>query len=254
MKNDRSQAKVPRYAISATELNRLLGRFAPDSPTRDELRNLILTMQADLHRGLPLLARASITERRARLDHLKSLEKALGASAKVLNERTASKRTTVGGLLGAEIALSLTDDAFRLARIAVAPSSRDIEMILARSRDPGAEIAAEVRRLREAHAARSPEVLANLLQRCRELVLAQLAVEGPAKPGRPSQPEREYVLSSLASRFVDLFNVVPTPTVTGKFVQLSIAVLGLLGLETLGVEAAAKRAIARTRQALASRS
>ncbi len=254
MRSQRESEPLPRFAIYRRDLDNLLRRYAPHEPARAELELLIRNMRAALDRGLPLLARARIAERRARIDHFKSLEKALGACAKLLVERTASKQHTVGRLIGAEIARSLTDDAFRSVGIAVELSPRDAGMIRARAREPDAEITAEERRLRGARSAESPRVLANFLVRCRALVLAHLAAEEPAKGGRLSLPEREYVVASLASVFQDIFGVAPTSTVTGKFVGLSTAILELFVLDTQGVESAAKRVLAKMKAPAGSRS
>ncbi len=247
MGGDSSQESSQRRA--SLNFSKLLDEFATDSAVRAKLEQLLLTIQCALLRRLPLLARAKEAERRARIDQLTALQKAMGATAKALSERTGSKRRTVGGLLGREIARSMTDEAFRSAGITVYSSSRDREMNRARAREPEAEIAALERRQREALAIHSPVVLAKLLARCRALVSAQLAVEGKAKGGRPSLAEREYVLSSIASAFADIFGVAPTPTANGRFLKLSIAVLGVFEIDTHGVDAAAKRTVEKMRRA-----
>ena len=247
MGGDSSQESPGR--LVSPDLSKLLDEFATDSAVRAKLEQLLLTIQCALLRRLPLLARAKVAERRARIDQLTALQKALGATAKALSERTGSKRRTVGGLLGREIARSMTDHAFRSAGITVYSSSRDREVIRARAREPEVEIAAQERRQREELAIHSPVALANLLARCRALVSAQLAAEGEAKGGRPSLAEREYVLSSIASAFADIFGVAPTPTANGRFLKLSIAALGLFDIDSHGVEGAARRTLEKMRRA-----
>lgn len=254
MGRNRPRVNVPRFAIGEAELSKLLRKFAPDKGARVRLEQLILNVQAALHRGLPLLERATKAERLARVDQLKVLDKALQVSAKALNERSGSKMQTLGNILGAEIARSATEEAFRLAGVVVALSSRDVEFIRARSREPEIEVTAEAQRHRASRGLQSPVVLAELLTRCRAIIAAQLTVERSVKGGRPSFPEREYVLTSLALSFSDIFGVTPTPTDTVTFVKLSGEVLELFGLETHGAEYAAVRILARVKRAPASRS
>jgi hypothetical protein len=105
----------------------------------------------------------------------------------------------VDDVLGAEIARLLTDQAFEDAGVLVhMPSERDLAFIRSRSREPEAAVAAEARSRRAMRGNQPGRVLANVVTRMQALIAAQLEVERGGNGGRPSQPEREYVLINIA--------------------------------------------------------
>jgi len=235
--------------IHERDLNKLLRSHAPREPARTELKQLILRLQGALHRGLPLRIRATSSERRERRDHLNDLASALGKVARVLKRRATPARRVVDDVLGAEIARLVTDQAFEDAGVPVhTPSERDLAFIRSRSREPEAAVAEEGRRRREVRGNQPGHVLASVVARFQALVAAQLEVERGGKGGRPSHPEREYVLSRLALAFEDIFGKAPTSSETGQYVMLCQAVLELFRLETTGVGSAAKRLLAKSRR------
>lgn len=240
---------VPRFAIHERDLNRLLRAHAPKDPARTQLKQLILGLQDALHGGLPLRVRATSAERRERRDHLNDLASALGRVARVLWRRATPARRVVDDVLGHEIARLLTDEAFEEAGVPVhTPSERDLAFIRSRSREPEAAVAAEARSRRAMRGNQPGRVLANVVAHFHALVAARLEIERGGKGGRPSHPERAYVLSRLALAFEDIFDTAPTSSETGQYVKLSEAVLGLFGLETTGLVPAAKRVLAKIRR------
>jgi hypothetical protein len=86
------------------------------------------------------------------------------------------------------------------------------------------------------------------------LIGAQLAVERENQGGRPVEALREYVLVMLALNFEKIRGGPPTAGETGAYVKLAAGLLGLFGLETRGVVAAAKRVLANMMGPAASRS
>ncbi len=161
----------------------------------------------------------------------------------------------MANLIAAEIARSLTDEAFRLVGFPIAePSSRDWEVARIGPREPAVDIAEQERRQREAVARQSSLALARVLGRCRMLIGAQLAVERGNRGGRPSDALRKYVLVRLALDFEEIFGAPPAAGETGTFVKLATDVLGLFGLETHGVESAARRTLVKLRPGEPSRS
>jgi len=155
----------------------------------------------------------------------------------------------VDDVLGAEIARLVTEQAFEDAGVPVyTPSERDLAFIRSRSREPEAAVAAEARSRRAMRRNQPGRVLANVVTRMQALIAAQLEVERGGKGGRPSHPEREYILASIAMVFEDIFGKAPTSSETGQYVELSAAVLRLFRLETNGVGSAAKRLLAKSRR------
>lgn len=247
--NEPESDRSRRFAIYERELNELLSNHAPDEPARTHLRQIIVEIQRALHIGLPLRTRASSSERRTRVDQLKVLEGAFGHVAWLLKRRAAPAQQVVSDILGAEIARALTNQAFEDAGVRVSMTSeRELAIIRSRSREPEAAVAEEAERARAMRRKQAASVLSSLHARCHALVAAQLEVERGHRGGRPSHPEREYILISIAMVFEDIFGKVPTASETGRYVELSAAVLRLFRLETLGVEAAAKRLLAKARR------
>lgn len=255
MSKQEAAQKVPRFAIRARARDRLLATYAPAEPRRTQLKNLISGIQSSLHADMPRRARATGAERQSALDHLKDLEKTLRKSAQLLNAHVEPKRRVAANLLAAEIARSLTDESFRLAGLPIhEPSSRERAIARVGPREPALDNAQEERRQRESIARRSNVALACLLGRCQTLIAARLAVERKNRGGHPGNALRKYVLVQLALAVEEIFGVPPTAGETGFFVRLATEVLGLFGLETVGVGAAAKRVLAQIMAPAASRS
>jgi len=185
---------------------------------------------------------------------LKDLERAFGIIARILKRRAAPARRVVGDILGSEIARLLTDEAFDDAGVFIdTPSERDLAIIRARSREPEVAVAEDAQSRRAELKRDAATVLANFHARCHALIAAQLEIERGRQGGRPSDPEREFVLANIAIFFEDIFGVPPTASEAGSYAKLCEDVLELYGLETKGVEYAAKRVLSKLRRRATSR-
>lgn len=123
---------------------------------------------------------------------------------------SAPTKQAVADIVGSEMARPLTDEAFEDAGVSVdTPSSRELNIIRSRAREPERAVAEEMRSRRSSRARRSAEVLSSFLARCHALLAAQMEIERGDKGGRPSHPEREYVLANLACSRT--FSIEPPP-------------------------------------------
>ena len=89
------------------------------------------------------------------------------------------------------------------------------------------------------------KVLADALSVLRHGLNTYLDIEKQNKGERSPEKLRDYIVSSLASRYSEMFDQAPTSTPEGQFVELCHHTLGAMRLSTDGLETAVQRILMR---------
>jgi hypothetical protein len=90
-----------------------------------------------------------------------------------------------------------------------------------------------------------PALLAHLLASINEPIRAWFLLNGPNRGGRPSNPERQHVIGTLAEASRNILGRRATATAGGRFQRLCAAVFDRCGLDSTGLTEAVERVLTK---------